>query len=176
MTCTHVVVMGVAGSGKTTIAAALAPRLGWPLAEADDFHPQANIAKMASGRPLDDEDRWPWLSLIRSWMSERAREGQSTVLTCSALRRSYRDFLSKADGRVVFVHLDGSPELLQARMASRVGHFMPSTLLPSQLAALEPLSPDERARASLSLDLAKTPEHLVDAIVSSLRQAGVQAP
>lgn len=176
MTCTHVVVTGAAGSGKTTIAAALAPRLGWPLAEADAFRPRANIAKVASGWPLDDEDRRPWLSLIRSWMGEKAGGGQSTVLTCLALRRSYRGFLSKADGKVAFVHLDGSPQLLRARMSSRAGHSMPSALLPSQLAALEPLTPEERARGSLNLDPAKTPEELVDTIVSSLRHAGVRVP
>jgi gluconokinase len=167
----HVVVMGVAGAGKTTVSAALAERLGWTLAEADEFHPQANIDKMASGIPLTDDDRWPWLSSIRDWMSEQATAGHSTVLTCSALKRSYRDLLAEAQGRVVFAHLDGTPELLAERMASRSGHFMPTGLLPSQLATLEPLHDDELAHGHLRLDISKTPEGIVDAIVAGLNLA-----
>ena len=164
----HVVVMGVAGAGKTTVAAALAEKLGWTLAEADEFHTQANIDKMTNGVPLTDDDRWPWLRAIRDWMTEQARGGRSTVLTCSALKRSYRRLLAEAEGRVVFAHLEGSPELLAERMSSRSGHFMPTGLLPSQLATLEPLTADEYATGSLRLDIAQSPESLVNAITATL--------
>ena len=135
--------MGVAGSGKTTLAGILQDRLGRPYAEADDFHPQVNIDKMAAGTPLDDDDRRPWLEAIRDWLSEQTRAGRPSVVTCSALKRSYRDLLRTAEGRVRFVHLTGGTELLEDRMAHREGHFMPTTLLPSQLATLEPLGDDE---------------------------------
>ena len=139
----HVVIMGVAGSGKTTLAVELTRRLGWPYAEADDFHPPANVAKMAAGVPLTDEDRWPWLEAIRDWLTAQARAGRSTVVTCSALRLAYRDVLRQAEGRVRFVHLTADPALLSARLARRSGHFMPATLLASQLATLETLVPGE---------------------------------
>jgi len=135
----HVVIMGVAGSGKTTLALELTRRLGWPYAEADGFHPPANVAKMAAGVPLTDDDRWPWLQAIRDWLTAQARAGRSTVVTCSALRLAYRDVLRQAEGRVRFVHLTADPALLSARLAERSGHFMPATLLPSQLATLESL-------------------------------------
>jgi gluconokinase len=166
---THLVVMGVAGSGKSTIAAALSQQLGWACAEADEFHPQANINKMSQGIPLQDEDRWPWLQEIRDWMTAQARSGQSTVLTCSALRQSYRQLLSEAEGRVLFLHLHGEADLIGQRMQGREGHFMPPTLLPSQLATLEPLSPEELARGSLRLDISKSPEELVHIILAALR-------
>ena len=139
----HLVIMGVAGSGKTTLADLLDDRLGRLYAEADDFHPQANIDKMAAGTPLTDEDRWPWLDAIRDWLTEQTRAGRSAIVTCSALKRVYRDVLREAEGRVRFVHLTAPPTLLEDRMAHREGHFMPTTLLPSQLATLEPLDPDE---------------------------------
>ena len=139
----HVVIMGVAGSGKTTLAVELTRRLGWPYAEADDFHPPANVAKMAAGVPLTDEDRWPWLEAIRDWLTGEARAGRSTIVTCSALRLAYRDVLRQAAGRVRFVHLTADPALLSARLARRSGHFMPATLLASQLATLESLVPGE---------------------------------
>ena len=143
MTNVHLVVMGVAGCGKSTVAEELAGRLGWELAVGDDFHPAANIAKMSSGTPLTDEDRWPWLDLIAEWTTQQDEAGMSTIVTCSALRRVYRDRLRNAPGRTLFVHLVGSPELLEHRLSSRCGHFMPPTLLPSQLATLEPLEADE---------------------------------
>ncbi len=139
----HLVVMGVAGSGKTTVAVLLAERLGWTFAEADDFHPEANVALMAAGTPLTDEDRAPWLTSIADWLAQRDAESVSTVITCSALRRAYRDVLRTGGGRVRFVHLAGDPQVIAARMAARTDHFMPPSLLPSQLATLEPLEADE---------------------------------
>ena len=139
----HVAVMGVSGSGKTTLAERLRDHLGWAFAEADEFHPQANIDKMESGRPLTDEDRWPWLEAMRDWLDERGRAGESAVVTCSALKRSYRDLLREATGRLRFVHVTADPEVLAQRITHRKGHFMPPQLLPSQLATLEPLDPDE---------------------------------
>ena len=147
MTQTHLVVMGVAGCGKSTVAKALQERLGWIVAEGDDYHPASNIAKMSSGIPLTDEDRWPWLDTIAAWTAEQDRAGLPTIVTCSALRRVYRDRLRAAPGRTVFVHLTGTPELLTARMSARTDHFMPPTLLPSQLATLEPLQADEEGIA-----------------------------
>ena len=166
---THLVVMGVAGSGKSTLAAALSKQLGWTCAEADEFHPEANIAKMSRGIPLQDEDRWPWLREIRDWMTAQAQAGCSTVLTCSALKKSYRQLLSEAEGRVLFLHLDGGADLISQRMQGREGHFMPPTLLPSQLATLEPLSPEELAEGSLRLDISRSPEQLIGAILAALK-------
>ena len=137
---TVVVVMGVAGSGKSTVGQMLAQRLGWPFAEADDFHSAANVAKMAAGTPLIDEDRRPWLESIRKWMDDTAGD---SVVTCSALRRSYRDILRGAQANVRFLHLSGTEASIGARMAARADHFMPSSLLASQLATLEPLEGDE---------------------------------
>lgn len=169
---THLVVMGVAGSGKTTLAAALSQQLGWMCAEADEFHPAENIEKMRHGIPLEDEDRWPWLAQIRDWMTDQARSGASTVLTCSALKQTYRQLLSGAEGRVVFLHLDGGADLISQRMQGREGHFMPPALLPSQLATLEPLTQEELDAGSLRLDIARTPEELAAAVVDAL---GLQA-
>ncbi|BCW18451.1 gluconokinase [Arthrobacter sp. NtRootA9] len=173
---THLVVMGVAGSGKSTLAAALSRQLGWSCAEADEFHPAANIAKMSQGIPLQDEDRWPWLREIRDWMTGKSREGQSTVLTCSALKKTYRQLLSEAEGRVLFLHLDGGADLIGQRMQGREGHFMPPTLLPSQLATLEPLSQEELDAGSIRLDISRSPEELVAAAVRALDLPSGQAP
>lgn len=139
----HLVLMGVAGSGKTTLAEILTARLGWPYAEADDFHPPANIDKMRASTPLTDADRAPWLAAMRDWLSEQARAGHSTVVTCSALRRAYRDVLREAQGRVRFVHLSAEADVIGPRLEHRPGHFMPASLLPSQFATLEPLADDE---------------------------------
>jgi gluconokinase len=166
---THLVVMGVAGSGKSTIAAALSGQLGWALAEADEFHPQSNIEKMSQGIPLQDEDRWPWLQEIQNWMTAQARAGKSTVLTCSALKQSYRRLLARAEGRVLFLHLHGEADLIGQRMQGREGHFMPPALLPSQLATLEPLTDEEMAAGSLRLDISKSPEELVSTIIAALQ-------
>ena len=150
-----VVVMGVAGTGKTTIGPLLAARLGVPYAEGDDFHPPANIAKMTAGTPLTDEDRWPWLDAIGDWAHGRA--GLGGVVSSSALKRSYRDRLRAAAPGVVFVHLTGSRELIEDRMSHREGHFMPTALLDSQFATLQPLEPDE---AGVAVDVAGSPEEI----------------
>jgi gluconokinase len=166
---THLVVMGVAGSGKSTIAAALSRQLGWACAEADEFHPQSNIDKMTQGVPLQDEDRWPWLREIQDWLTTQATAGKSTVLTCSALKQSYRRLLSEAQGRVLFLHLHGGADLIGQRMQGREGHFMPPTLLPSQLATLEPLTDGELAAGSLRLDISLSPEEIVAAVIAALK-------
>ena len=161
----HLVIMGAAGSGKTTVSTTLSEHLGWIAAEADEFHPAANIAAMTAGVSLTDEDRWPWLESIRAWMTAQAQNGRSTVIACSALKRSYRDVLSGAEGRVQFVHLDGEPEVLSERMASRRGHWMPVSLLPSQLAALEPLDQDEDG---LTVDFLSAPGRITSQILEGL--------
>ena len=136
-----IVVMGVTGSGKSTVGAALAQRLEVPFADADAFHPRTNIAKMAAGVPLNDEDRFPWLEAVGEWL---AAHGDGGVMSCSALKRKYRDQLRRHCPDVEFLHLSGSPELIGHRQAGRPGHFMPATLLQSQFDTLEPLEPDER--------------------------------
>jgi gluconokinase len=135
--------MGVSGSGKSTFAAALARALPGDLGEGDDLHPPANVARMRAGQPLTDADREPWLQRVRAWIDERLAAGHDGVITCSALRRRYRDEL-RADG-VLFAFLDGPRAVLAERLAGRSGHFMPASLLDSQLATLEPPGPDEHA-------------------------------
>lgn len=137
-----IVAMGVSGSGKSTVGAALAQRLGVPFADADDFHPPANIAKMTAGEPLDDTDRYPWLEAIGRWLADHCADGG--VMSCSALKRRYRDRLRRHCSSTEFLHLSGPPEVIAARQASRPGHFMPASLMASQFATLEPLAPDER--------------------------------
>jgi len=159
---TVIVVMGVAGSGKTTIGTALAERLGVEYAEADAFHPKANIEKMSSGHPLTDSDRWPWLQAIAGWIREHQQTGG--VVSSSALKRSYRDVL-RTGGDVWFLHLDGPRDLLAERMAGRSGHFMPVSLLDSQLADLEPLETDEHG---LIVDIADSPGDIVAAALTCL--------
>ena len=139
----HVVVMGVAGCGKTTLGARLAGALGWAFAEGDSDHPASNIAKMAAGQPLTDADRKPWLERLAARVADEEREGRSSVIACSALKRTYRDILRSGAPRVRFVHLHGAPEVLLRRIAARPGHFFPPELLASQLATLEPLGGDE---------------------------------
>lgn len=137
-----IVVMGVSGSGKSTVGAALAQRLRVPFADADDFHPPANIEKMSSGQALDDDDRFPWLDAIGEWLGARCSDGG--VMSCSALKRKYRDQLRRHCPDVILLHLAGSPEVIGRRQASRPGHFMPASLLASQFQTLEPLQADER--------------------------------
>ncbi len=161
---THVVFMGVSGSGKSTIARAVRDRLGWDFAEGDDFHPPANVATMAAGRPLTDADRFPWLGALAAWIGEREAAGRPSLMSCSALRRSYREVLRSGAERVTFVHLAGDKGMLLERMDAR-DHFMPPTLLESQLATLEPLGDDE---AGLTLDAAAAPGALVDQVLAGL--------
>jgi gluconokinase len=154
--------MGVSGAGKSTVGAALARHLGVPFADADDFHPQANIAKMTTGTPLTDDDRYPWLQACGRWLAQHADGG---VLSCSALKRRYRDQLRSNSPRVEFLHLTGSPELVARRQAGRPGHFMPPALLQSQVATLEPLGPDEHGMA---LDVDESVESIVERFSSYL--------
>lgn len=169
MTTTCVVVMGVSGAGKSTVAALCATRLGWPMAEADEFHPDANIHKMSAGVPLTDDDRAPWLRAMRDWISARAAAGENTVVACSALKRAYRDILRGATARVRFAHLYGDAEILGKRLSDRPGHFMPASLLDSQLADLEPLHPDEDG---VTVDIASSPEQIADEAIELLALPG----
>jgi gluconokinase len=157
------VVMGVSGSGKSTLASLLAQRLRWPLQEGDVLHPQANVDKMAAGHPLDDADRWPWLRLVAAWIDERAATGEPGIVTCSALKRAYRDMLRR--DFVHFVHLTGHRHLLEQRLQHRDGHFMPPSLLDSQLATLEAPGADENA---IAIDIALAPEAQVDGVLAWL--------
>lgn len=152
----RIVVMGVSGCGKSTLASAAAGRLGRPFLEGDDLHPPANRAKMAAGIALTDDDRWPWLRLVRSWMAENA----DGVVACSALRRAYRDLLRTAGG-VLFVHISVPAGDLRKRLAERRGHWMPAALLDSQLAVLEPLAPGE----GVTLDGRLSADELTDQLV-----------
>jgi len=161
----HVVVMGVAGVGKSTIAQGLAAELDLELAEGDGFHPASNVEKMSSGLALTDEDRWPWLEKLADWTRERRTAGQSTVVTCSALRKVYRDVLRGADPDTFFVFLHGKEELLQERMKAR-DHFMPGSLLRSQFETLEPLEPDE---SGVALDVAEPAEEITAKALSVLK-------
>jgi gluconokinase len=138
-----VVVMGVSGSGKTTVARCLADVLGWPFAEGDDFHSLANVEKMSAGIPLTDEDRAPWLEAVAHWIAEQEAAGHSAIVTCSALKRAYREVLRQGNPSVWFVHVSPSRDALQHRLETRSGHYMPPSLLASQLATLEPLETDE---------------------------------
>lgn len=157
------VVMGVSGSGKSTLAATLADQLGWDLAEGDDMHPAANVEKMQAGTPLTDDDRWPWLDLVAAWIREHLESGSPGVVTCSALKRSYRDVL-RAPG-VVFVHVAGDTGTIEQRMTARSGHFMPTSLLASQLATLEPPQPDE---AHLTVTADRSPDEEAAEVVVRL--------
>ncbi|GAA1387386.1 gluconokinase [Pseudonocardia kongjuensis] len=167
-----VTVMGVSGSGKTTVGAALAQRLGVPFADADDFHPAVNIAKMSAGVPLTDDDRVPWLQAIGTWQADRTASG--AVVTCSALRRSYRDGLRAAAPAQMFVHLTGSRRTVARRVAGRPGHFMPAALVDSQYDTLEPLGDDEYG---ITLDLDRSVDDLVavaaDAVTGADRLGGL---
>ncbi|TDB74035.1 gluconokinase [Micromonospora sp. KC723] len=161
----HVVVMGVSGVGKTTLARLLADATGLVFGEADEFHTAANVARMRSGVPLDDAARWPWLRELAGWMTARHREGVSTVLACSALKRSYRDVLREGPPTVDFVHLDGPADVIRARMSLRAGHYMPASLLDSQTDTLETLGPDERG---VVLDLRLPAATLVPVVAARL--------
>lgn len=166
------IVMGPSGVGKTTTAKGVADRLGWDFAEGDEFHPKANIDKMSAGIPLNDEDRAPWLRSIRDWMSNKADAGLNCVLTCSALKKTYRDILREARAEVVFVELDAPIDLVGERMAHRKGHYMPTSLLQSQFDTLEPLQPEE---AGIVVSVRDTPEKVIDDAVAALKRAGAKA-
>ena len=156
------VVMGVSGSGKSTVGEALAARLGAAYVDADDLHPPANIARMRGGQPLTDEDRWPWLDDVGRWLADHV--DPPGVTACSALRRAYRDRLRRWAPTTAFVHLDGDPALIAARQSSRPGHFMPANLLQSQFQTLEPLEPDERG---VAIDVDQSIDAIVESFVST---------
>jgi gluconokinase len=160
---TILVVMGVTGTGKSTVAGMLAGQLGWELREGDDLHPPANVAKMSKGIPLTDEDRMPWLDIIAAWIDDQTAANKPGIVTCSALKRIYRDRLRRPN--VIFVHLTGSPELIASRMAKRLDHFMPTTLLESQLATLEPPGPDENV---ITVNLSGQPSDEVAEVLTQL--------
>ena len=160
----QVIVMGVSGVGKSTVAKGLSTVLGWTYAEGDAFHSAANVAKMASGHPLTDEDRWPWLRAIGAWMDEQIAAGEPSVVTCSALRRAYRDLLDGGRPQVRFLHLEAGESLVADRMGRRKDHYMPASLLDSQYDTLEPLEDDEPG-VSVSVD-GTAPEVLRRAITA----------
>jgi carbohydrate kinase (thermoresistant glucokinase family) len=162
---TILVVMGVSGSGKTTVARLLADALGIDFLEGDAFHPRSNVEKMKSGTPLTDDDRWPWLEAIAAKIDEWRDEGKAGVITCSALKRAYRRILIGDRPDVRLVYLKGSHELIHQRMASRRGHFMPVKLLESQFTALEEPGPDERP---VVVDVGGTPEEIAAAVIRQL--------
>lgn len=161
------VVMGVSGSGKSTVGGMIAGAMGWDLQEGDDLHPQANIEKMAAGHPLCDDDRWPWLDKIARWITERTDAGEPGIVTCSALKRSYRDVL-RGDN-VVFVHLAGSRDQIGQRLTARLDHYMPPSLLDSQISTLEPLDPDEQA---IIVDVGGSPAAIVEEVLRRLETLG----
>jgi gluconokinase len=154
--------MGVSGSGKTTVGALLAGQLGWGYAEADDFHPRSNVEKMAAGHPLTDEDRWPWLEAIGQWIDDRRAKGEPGVVTCSALKRKYRDLLREGRPEVLVAYLDGSRDLIEGRMVARHGHFFAPGMLDSQFADLETPTPDEHV---LAVPIDGTPPDTVNRII-----------
>jgi gluconokinase len=173
-TTTSIVVMGVSGSGKSTVAEGLRDRLGWEFAEGDDFHPPENVAKMRSGTPLNDDDRWPWLRRLADWIGEHERAGRNVLLTSSALKRSYRDLLSDGHPSVFFAHVTADPALIRERMERRKGHYMPASLLDSQLATLEPLQDDE---PGARISGAAPPDDVVTEVLATLnRERGLRLP
>lgn len=170
------VVMGVSGVGKSSVAAELVTRTGWEFAEGDDLHPEGNRRTMASGHPLDDADRRPWLRRVAAWIGDQEAAGRNGVITCSALKRSYRDLLRTGHPSVRFVHLLAPPGLVAERVRSRRGHYMPPSLLDSQLATLEPLEPDE---PGIAVDVVGDPATVAERVLWRLgddaRPAGGQA-
>jgi carbohydrate kinase (thermoresistant glucokinase family) len=167
-----IIVMGVSGSGKSTIGALLAERLGWPFADADGFHPAANVAKMAAGQPLTDEDRWPWLDAIAAQIGASRTAAQPVVVACSALRRAYRERLRAGHSDLIFLHLAGAPEVIATRQAARQGHFMPPSLMASQFATLE----DPAAEAdAVTVSVSASPHEVVAAALEQLAARGVVA-
>jgi len=162
-----VVVLGVSGSGKTTVGTLVAEELEVPFVDADDLHPASNVAKMAAGIPLDDDDRWPWLARVGEELSTARRTGSGLVIACSALKRSYRDRIRSLAPQTVFVHLDGERDVIAQRMAARCDHFMPASLLDSQLATLERLSTGE---SGLVVDIARPVAQVVGDVARRIRK------
>jgi len=160
-----IVVMGVSGAGKSTIAALLAARLGWTYEDADWFHPPANLEKMHAGKPLTDEDRWPWLEAIAAWIDATRQQGGHGVIACSALKRAYRDILVGNRRDVCIVYLTGERELIARRSALRHGHFMPASLLDSQFAALQEPREDERP---IVVSIDTQPHAIADTVIARL--------
>ena len=159
------VLMGVSGSGKTTVAKLIADRLGWAFEEGDALHPAANVAKMAAGHPLDDDDRAPWLAKVADWVDARLDAGHSGVITCSALKRKYRALIDRRGEGVEFVFLHGSRELIASRLSTRQGHFMPSSLLASQFETLEEPADGEPV---IRVEIDGTPEAIAGAVLDAL--------
>ena len=166
------VVMGVSGSGKTTIAQALALRLGWPIKESDTFHSEANVAKMHGGIPLTDADRQPWLEAVAEWIDRRRAEGQPGIVTCSALKRNYRRVIIGSRPDVRLVYLRGKHAVIAERLASRKGHFMPPRLLQSQLDTLEEPGDDEQP---LVVDIGQAAALITEQIIGRLAGSAVRA-
>lgn len=159
------VLMGVSGCGKTTVAAILSGRLDWPFEEGDALHPQSNIDKMHAGHPLTDEDRAPWLEKVAQWVEQCLDAGQNGLITCSALKRAYRDIINRRGHGVEFVYLAGSKETIANRLAARHGHFMPATLLDSQFEALQEPTADEPA---IRVDIGPAPSTIANTIIQTL--------
>jgi gluconokinase len=168
-----VVVMGVSGCGKSTIASMLAHRLNWIYEDGDWFHPQSNVRKMHAGEPLTDEDRWPWLHGIAAWIDATRRVGNHGTVACSALKRAYRDILVGERSDVRIVYLKGGRDLIARRLAARDGHFMPPSLLDSQFAALEEPRPDEHA---IVVSIVPHPREIVEEIVKRLGEDASPSP
>jgi gluconokinase len=165
------IVMGVSGSGKTTVGREVAERMGWRFLEGDEFHPAENVEKMKRGVPLEDEDREPWLRAVAAELEGVRRRGESAVVACSALKRAYRRILGVGRDDVALVHLAGPRELIRERMGRREGHFMPGELLDSQLDALEPPA---RVEGALVLDVREPPEELAEHAAAWLRERAIR--
>ena len=166
---TALLVMGVSGSGKSTAGESLAVELGWPFRDADSFHPAANVAKMSAGIPLTDEDRWPWLAAIAAWIDERRATATPGIVSCSALKRSYRRILLDGRPDVRLVYLQGDKPLIAGRMARRTGHFMPPALLDSQFATLEEPTADEWP---IIAPIEQSPRKIIEHILANMAQSG----
>lgn len=165
------VMMGVCGCGKTVIGELVAPRIDADFAEGDSFHPPANVAKMRGGTPLNDDDRWPWLRILADEIDKARQKGRNLVLSCSALKKSYRDVLAGGHDDVIFVHLKGSRELIQGRLDARVHEYMPRTLLGTQLATLE--APDPATENAIVVDIGPTPPEVAELVMEALKARGL---